>query len=185
MIILRSFHPVPIIHFFSLVSNIVAVGPHSPWCYSVHRWKVERYPSAFSNFKSPFYRKIVRKIPKCLKDLPTHGRNYVSWGSTGFTAWLCFSSEASGLCRESWARDLSLIKAFPPAPSLHAALPNKKWELKDCRDGFWSKVRLWTLWHSEWNTGILAQDLLWCFDLNIAIFKSVVRLYLSMRNILL
>lgn len=150
MTILRSFPSCPHLHFFSL-SNILAAGPLSPWCYIVHRWKAERYPSALSNFKTPFYRKIVRKTPKSFSDLPAHSMNYVSWGSTGFTAWLCFSSEASGLCRESWARVLSLIKAFPPAPISHAALSNKKGELKDCRDGFWSKVRLWNLWCIEWN----------------------------------
>lgn len=125
----------------------------SPSCHIVHRWNVERYLSAFSSFKAPFCRRVVRKIPKALRDLPTCGRSYVSRCSTGFTACLCFPSEASGLWRESWTTDLGFIKAFPPAPSLPAALPNKGRELKACRDGFWSKVRLWTLWHSEWNGG--------------------------------
>lgn len=58
---------------------------------------------------------------------------------------------ASGLSRESWTRDLGLKKMFSPGPSLHTVLPNKRSELKNCGDGFWGKVRLQTLWHSERN----------------------------------
>lgn len=104
-------------------------------------------------------------LGRCKSPLETYQHMaWIMWAKAAQGSQPDFAShlKASGLCRESLTRDQGLIKTLPPAPSLHAAWPNKRRELKDYRDGFWSKVRLWTPWHSEWNGGVLFQDLLWC-----------------------